>query len=283
MARERDHKNKNARVHDLRWLLAGALAGLMAAAFGLLRQADPAGELPVNALARVNDRIVTRDYFERALARAVSERGAGVDEAWVLQRLVDDELLVQRGLELGMAASDLTVRNAIINSLVASVTAEADAASPSDEELRRYLADNPERFSYVARLSVAAWQTDDEAAAQSFVTALRNEVAAPDANAVSELPGLPAGLSAVEALREHLGPGITAAAADMPNGSSAVFARRGRWLVVQVLDKEQAVMTDLDAIRNRVLLDYRQSLAQTVLRDYLDELRRRADVVVVQP
>ena len=69
----------------------------------------------------------------------------------------------------------------------------------------------------------------------------------------------------------------------MPVGSSAVFARRGRWLVVQVLDKESAVVTDLSAIRNRVLLDYRRSLADQTLRDYLDDLRRRADVDVVQP
>jgi hypothetical protein len=39
----------------------------------------------------------------------------------------------------------------------------------------------------------------------------------------------------------------------------------------------------LGSIRNRVLLDYRRSLAESTLRDYLDDLRRRADVVVVQP
>ena len=53
--------------------------------------------------------------------------------------------------------------------------------------------------------------------------------------------------------------------------------------VVQVLEKESAVVTDLSAIRNRVLLDYRRSLADQTLRDYLDDLRRRADVDVVQP
>jgi SAM-dependent methyltransferase len=268
---------------DIRWLLAGAFAGLLAAAFGILRQADTGNELPADALARVNGQLISRDMFERAATRMGAQAGASSDAAWVLQRLVDDELLVQRGLELGMAESDLSVRTAIINSLVASVTAEADAASPSDEELEQYLADNAERFSYVASISVAAWQSDDEQLAQSFVTSLRNDGSVLLSDAIGPLPDLPEGLTPVEELRDHVGPGITAAAADMPNGSSAVFARRGRWLVVQVLDKEFAVVTDLGSIRNRVLLDYRRSLAESTLRDYLDDLRRRADVVVVQP
>jgi hypothetical protein len=268
---------------DVRWLLAGAVAGLLAAAFGILRQADPGNELPDNALARVNDQIISRENYDRAVARM----GAGVrsetDNARVLQRLVDDELLVQRGLELGMAQSDISVRDAIINSLIASVTAEADAASPSDAELEQYLEDNAIRFSYVARMAVAAWQSDAEEVAQSFVTALRDDGSVTVSDAIGPVPDLPAGLQPVEQLRDYLGPGITAAAADMPTGSSAVFARRGRWMVLQVLEKESSAVTDLSSIRNRVLLDYRRSLAERSLREYLDDLRRRADVVVVQP
>jgi hypothetical protein len=268
---------------DIRWLVAGALAGLLAAGFGILRQADSGNVLPTNALARVNEQIITRDNYNRALARLGTNNTSDDAGAWVLQRLVDDELLVQRGLELGMAQSDSAVRNAIIDSLIASVTAEADAASPDDEELQQYLSENADRFSFVESLSVAAWQTNDEAVAQSFVNALRNDGSIATSDTIGPIPDLPPGLMPVEVLRDFLGPGITAAAADMPVGSSAVFARRGRWLVVQVLKKESAVVTDLSAIRNRVLLDYRRSLADQTLRDYLDDLRRRADVDVVQP
>jgi hypothetical protein len=267
----------------MRWLLAGALAGLLAAGFGILRQADSGNELPANALARVNDQLITRDNYDRALSRFGSNSTSDNDNAWVLQRLIDDELLVQRGLELGMAESDGAVRNAIIDPLIASVTAEADAASPADAELQQYLADNADRFSYTASLSVAAWQTIDEAVAQSFITALRTDGNAPTSDSIGPIPGLPPGLMPVELLRDYLGPGIAAAAADMPAGTSAVFARRGRWLVVQVLEKQSAVVTDLGTIRNRVLLDYRRSLADRILREYLDDLRRRADVDVVQP
>ncbi len=268
---------------DIRWLIAGALAGLLAAGFGILRQADSGNELPANAVARVNGQIISRNNYDRALAR-LGTNSTSVDKtAWVLQRLVEDELLVQRGLELGMAQSDSAVRNAIIDSLIASVTAEADAASPGDEELQQYLSDNADRFSYTASLSVAAWQTNDDAVAQSFVAKLRNGSNVTTSDAIGPIPDLPPGLMPLELLRDYLGPGVAAAAADMPIDSSAVFARRGRWLVVQVLEKKSAVVTDLGTIRNRVLLDYRRSLADQTLQDYLDDLRRRADLIVAQP
>jgi len=278
-----ENQEKRAGAPDLRWLIAGAVAGLLAAGYGLLRQADSGGELPAGAVARVNEQIITRDQFDRAVLRLGASELSDDDNARMLQRLVEDELLVQRGIELGMAQSDTTVRNAIVDSLVASVTAEADAASPTDEELQQYLDENSDRFSYTANMSVAAWQTDDEAVAQTFVTALRDYGEVTISDAIGPIPDLPPGMLPVELLRDYLGPGIAAAASEMPEGSSAIFARRGRWLVVQVLAKKSAVITDLSAVRNRVLLDYRRKLADEALQDYLDDLRRRAEVDVIRP
>ncbi len=268
---------------DIRWLAAGALIGLVAAAYGILRQASAPVELPDGSIARVNDVLIASDVYERAVDR-LGAAAADVDRrANILDRLVEDELLVQRGVELGMTESDSEVRAAILNSLVASVTAEADAANPDDETLRQHLADHADRFSYTARLSVDVWETDVEPTAQAFVSALRAGEATPELDGIRRMPDVPSGMLPAELLRDYLGPAITAAAADMPDGSSAVFARRGRWLVVHVLGKERSAVTDLDAIRNRVLIDYRRTMAERMLGDYIDNLRQRADITVRQP
>ena len=267
---------------DIRWLLAGATIGLIAAAYGVLRQATVHEALPDNAVARVNDTFIGRDIYGRALGRVATPDSVVTKNA-ILTRLVEDELLVQRGVELGMPESDAEVRAAIVNSLVASVTAEADAADPQDDVLQQYLVKNADRYSYTARLSVDVWQTDMEPVAQAFVNAIRSGDAPPMDDDIRPMPGLPEGPVATEALRNFLGPAITAAAAEMPDGSSAVFARRGRWLVVRVDDKERDMLTELEPIRNRVLLDYRRGLAERMLNDYIDGLSQRADIVVVQP
>lgn len=273
-------KNKNT---DIRWLAVGALVGLTAAAFGILRQSSAVAELPETAVASVNDVLIGRDRFEGALARLRINDPGDTEKAAILARLVEEELMVQRGVELGMTESDTEVRNAILNSLVASVTAEADAAAPTDDELKDYMANNAERFSYTASLSVRAWETDNEPLAQQFISALRMTGSPPEIEGIGGLPDLPTDLLPADELRNHLGPAITAAAAEMPDGTSAVFARRGRWLVVQVVAKERGYITDLDAVRNRVLLDYRRNLADEMLAQYIDNLRQRADVTVANP
>lgn len=283
-----DYSNpdRQQNIPNIRWLALGSLAGLIMAGYGLLRQADVGSDLPVSALARVNDVLISRDNYERALARLADESTDALTlerRAWMLERLIEEELLVQRGLELGMARSDGAVRNAIVNSLIASVTGEADAANPTDEQLEQHLADNADRFSFVNKVAVEGWQSDDEAVAQGFATMLRDTNDPVTTDEIRKIPDLPAALMPIENLRDYLGPGIAAATVELPIGSSAVFARRGRWIVVRVLKKESEVVTDLSSIRNQVIIDYRRSLADETLQRYLDDLRNKAKVNVVQP
>ena len=63
-------------------------------------------------------------------------------------------------------------------------------------------------------MSVVAWQTDDEAVAQSFIAALRDSGETPVSDAIGPIPDLPSGHDAVEVLRDYLGPGIAAAASE---------------------------------------------------------------------
>jgi hypothetical protein len=268
---------------DLRLLAFGALAGLIVAGIGILQQEASVDSLPENAVARVNDVLISRDLYERAIGRSIDYAGRPVaaDDAMMLQRMIDAELLIQRGVELGMTQSDAAVRQAIIDSLIASVTAEADAASPTDDELAQHLADNAERFSYISKVTVQAWQTDDESAAQGFVAALRADDAELDFDTVQPMPDLPSGVMSLEILANYVGPGIAAAVAEMPIDSSAVFARRGRWLVIRINDKERENLTDISTIRNRVLIDYRRTLADQTLRTYIEDLRQRANIFVV--
>jgi SurA-like protein len=270
---------------EWRLLALGALVGLIAAGYGVLRQASSGEELPEYAVAKVNDSIIGRDLFDRMMTRTSSDGSElpGANKGRVLQSLIDDELLVQRGIELGMTESDATVRQSIINSLIASVTAEADAASPTEEELGQYLAANAERFSFTSKISVEVWQTDDGSAAQAFITTLRLHDSPPADDSLRAMPDIPPGLMSPDILASYTGPGIAAATAEMPEGSSAVFARRGRWLVIRLVAKERLAVTDLGTIRNRVLIDYRRNLADEALNNYLLNLRQQAEITVTQP
>ena len=267
---------------SLLWLAVGAIAGLAAAGYGLLERSGSGSGLPPGAVAVVNDAVIESRQLEGAiaqLARAGTTDVPTTAKADLLQSLIDEELLVQRGIDLGMVTSELTVRSAIVESLIASVTAEADAADPDDAELDAFMQENADRYTYASAIRLEAWTTDDEAIARQFVQQLESS----GGTASSELvpvPGLPTAPAPLERLRMFLGPAIAAAAADIPAGNSAVFARQGRWYVVHVLEHAEATLASLDSIRSQVLLDYRRALADERLQVYLEELRRSADIVV---
>lgn len=270
------------------WPAIGCAIGLAVAAYGMLERAPNAGALPEDAVARVNERLIGVDHYRRTVERLETAAGrelAPEDRARVLTQMVEEELLVQRGLELGLTASEATVRAALVQSLVASVTAEADAADPGDAELARFLADNAADYTYASASRVAAWIADDEWLAQDFAARLREalEVGDEPPEGVRAVPGLPTTAAPPERLRMFLGPAITAAATEMPPQSVAVYARQGRWYIVFVQEHETETRAELAAIRSQVLLDYRQALAERALRDYVDGLRESADIVVIAP
>ena len=265
------------------WLAFGAFAGLVATGYGMLRQADPNTQLPETVVASVNSTTIGRDVFDQALKSFGTSTLDQDDKTLLLERLVDNELLVQRGVELGMTESDIEVRNAIVNSLVASITAEADAANPTDDELKKYLAENADNFSYTSKIWIDVWASDMEPVAQELVRILQAGAPIPEIKGIESLKDLPDALTETSMLSEHLGPAITSAVVEMPEGSSAIFARRGRWLVVKMIAKERSYVTEMSTIRGRLLLSYRRNLANAMLTSYIDDLRERAEIQVSIP
>ena len=278
-------QDSQSRQPSLLWLAIGALAGLLAAGLGLLERTGAMNALPEGAVASVNDTIIDGRQLDLAVEQRLqtgqsSENDDGTAlRAETLARLVDEELLVQRGIDLGMATSETTVRAAIVESLIASVTAEADSADPDDAELGAFMQQNAARYTYASALRLEAWTTEDELIARRFVRQLQSDGDA-KADDVTPVPGLPKAPAPLERLRMFVGPAIAAAAADMPVDSSAVFARQGRWYVIHVLEHAEASLAPLDSVRSQVLLDYRRSLADQRLEDYLQELRGGAEIVV---
>ena len=67
----------------------------------------------LNAIAVVNKTPIMMESYLRALDRYQNDSKDSLsddDKSWVLQRLIEEELLVQRGFSLGMITTDNDVR-----------------------------------------------------------------------------------------------------------------------------------------------------------------------------
>jgi len=280
-------------------LAAGTALGIVLAAAGLLGRARGlSGSLPSDAVAMVNGRVIRLEDYERVVSALSQDRRDGLangDRHHVVDRLIDEELLVQRGLELGMVRSDSRVRKDLTFAVIDSVMADVGDTQPSDSELQAFYDKNRDFFSGPGRLRVrqifcrTPTNADAPVALDRAQQAVRRLRAGEDFDEVKrdlgdpEMAPLPDAPLPPTKLIDYLGPTAarTAAGLEMNAISDPVRSNTG-YHVLQLLDREPEPAPPLDDIKKQVLAEYRRRAGDRALRKYLDDLRSRADVAVRQ-
>jgi hypothetical protein len=120
----------------------GALGGLGAAGYELLTaQGTMTRDVPAENVALVNQQPILRSDFITQVESETGlafERTSRQDKLRVLDEMVDEELKVQRGLELNFAETDQDTRNALSNVVDQQMVAAVTTSQPSDQALTDY-------------------------------------------------------------------------------------------------------------------------------------------------
>lgn len=270
-------------------LACGAAAGLALAAVGLLRPDGEASMSP-DAVATVNGEPIRVADYERAVGAVDADLRAPIDEArkrQVLDRLVDEELLVQRALDLGFARSDRATRSNLVQAVVGAVVSEAESWEPSDTEVGAFYEDNRDYFTTPGRIRLRQILIrDPQGLARAEDAARRLRAGEPYPDVVKELGDteiapVPDTLLPASKLREYLGPTATRTVLELETGAISDPVRSSTGFhVLEVVEREEPLVPPLDEIRDLVRAEARRRHADRALRAYLDELRADADVQV---
>jgi len=276
-------------------LAIGAGAGVALAATGLVASSVTRGRgLPPGAVARVNGALVRGDDYARSLDALERDRRAGrepADRRLVLDRLIDEELLVQRGLELGLARQDARVRRDLTAAVIDAVVTEHEDGTPSDAELEAFYQRERDFFARPGRLRVRQLWCRADTAADAPSAEARARAAAASLRAGEDFAGvrtrlgdpeiapLPDALLSPAKLLDHLGPTALRAALELEAGavSDPVRSATG-YHVLQVVEREAEWVPPREEIADEVVAEYRRRRGERALRAYLDGLRARADV-----
>jgi len=276
-------------------LLAGALLGIGLAGWGLARSGAPAA-VPEGSVAVVNGEPISAAAFRRFADAVAAERGtpglAPAERRRLLERMIDEELLLQRGLALGLARHEPTARRAIVSAVIAALAAEAEAEEPDAETLRAFYAENQERFVHTPRLEVdaafvAANGGPAEAARERAARiARRLRSGEPFAEVSRELGDpptapLPRGPLPVETLRRYVGPTAARTAERLDVGEVSDPVRgAGGYHVLALRARRPGRAPPFEAVREQVRAEYLRSLGEGALRRTLAELREDAEIAV---
>jgi hypothetical protein len=210
-----------------------------------------------DAAAFVNGQPIAQDDVERALAALGADRRAALtraDRDKVLERLIEDELLAQRAVALGLAANDPNARKVLIRGLIDSLVAAAPP--PAEDDLRRYFDANANIFRGADLIAVA-----------------------PAEGVVKGLPSTP---MTIEKLKDYVGE-TAETLRDVPVGGAAgPFRFAGQEFRLRVVSRSGGARATFDASRDAVLARYVVERDGRRVRAYLDGLKRSAKIERVE-
>ena len=241
------------------WLLAGGmLAGAVLAVFYIVRlpeSIDPG----TNAVAWVNDRAVSRDSYETALRAVAGDRKTGTlredDRDRVLQRLIDQELLIDRAIELGLHERDPQIRNQLATAMIDFLVrrAEDEASAATEPELRAFYEEQRFRFERSAQYRVAL-----------------------EGNAVP----LPGGFLLLKEIEQRLGPSTARRVAELEAGESLTAGEDGHEYTVRLVERRGGAIAPFEEAREAVEAAFIRDRSEVAVRDFLEAARRRTDIRV---
>ena len=280
----------------------GAVVGLAIAGVGLFSARGTATHnVPPEDIALVNQRPVLRSDFVTQLE---GETGESFDQATraeklkVLDEMIREELLVQRGLELDFAETDQMTRNALAMAMDQQALAEATTSQPSEQQLREFFNKNPARYASDGILTVrhlvlvAASGGAGGGAASGGEQAMQKAheaVSALRANTPVEAVIAKFGLTEPRndgdefyfAAKIHLGDAVYAQALRMKEGevSEPLQAADGIH-IVQVIKDKVPVPLSFEHARLQVLTDLKNAQQERLMAATMKFLRERSKILI---
>lgn len=273
------------------WLGAGAALGLALAILGVVRSGPSAGELPPQAAALVGSTAISLAQYTRAVAAvAADRREQRVDDELrrhVLARLIEEELLVQGALALGLPTRDARLRGQLASAMLDGVIGEP-APPPDEPALRAFHAARAASFTRRGRVQVdalyfggAGGLAKAEAARARLLAGEPLTVVAAEAS--PQASPLPGGALPLAKVAEYVGPAVARAVGALAVGGVCppIVAERGAW-VARLVARRDGELAAFEDVRGEVLAQWRREEDDRRLRRWLDQ-RRDATRVVVRP
>jgi len=273
-------------------LSIAAAAGLLLALSGAIAPAPRGANESGAVVACVNGAPIRATALQRALGRSRAPQGNPADpelRAALIDRLVDEELLVQRAAEMGLVLSDRGVRKALARAAIDEAVHDASARAPSERELQAFHAANASLFSLPRRVRVRAISFDASAdpyaamrRAQEAAAAIAGGLAFDAAAArFGDHPGLPLpdALLPEAALLRQLGPSISEAALALAAGGVSSPIRVGASIhLLQLAEVEPERAQPFERVRVQVAAELARRRDDEALEALLARLRAQARI-----
>jgi hypothetical protein len=271
-------------------LALGAATGLAIAVASLVGVGS-GDALEPDVVATVNGVPIRGDDYLRAIAAVAGDRRTPIDAAEkrrILDRLIDEELLVQRGIELGLVRRERTVRASLVAATIELLASTSGDETP--EALRAFYDTHRDYFAdpgraRVRQVLVRVADRPEEAARARAEEALRRLRAGEPFETVrrdlgdDEVAPLPDAPLPVSKLREYVGDTASRSAFELAAGETTEPVRSSMGFhVLQMVERTAPSVPPFEQITEQVRIEFRRRADDATLRAALATLRDAAEV-----
>jgi parvulin-like peptidyl-prolyl isomerase len=268
--------------------VCGAVIGLLLAGYALFTARGTSTLMvPAEDVALVNQQPISRsDYLMQlqSLYNVDFSHATREQRQKVLNDMIREELLVQRGKELDVASTDPDVRNAMVNAVELEIASDAITSQPGEAALRSYYQAHPERYAGEGIMTVEDYVFPANGAAVSeAIEALKTQ--APTSDLIARFGGKSSGKVGDEefyfAAKIHLGDRLFEAARGLPQGGVSSHIEMPDGIHVLYMRKNvKPALLDFAAARDKVLSDYRNERIRHLTTGDETFLRKRSNILI---
>jgi hypothetical protein len=271
-------------------LALGAVIGLGIAGFGLFTAKGTASHaVPPEDAALVNQQPILISDFTTQLQ---SEFGIPISRATEAQRkkvlndMIAEELMVQRGLEMNLPGSDPDVRTALVAGVELQNSANVLAKQPTQAEMQAYYDAHKDRYRTQGVLTLRDFYLPAVPDARATMAKVAQELragAAPDAlvKTYSLMEAHKVNGEELDfAAKIHLGDALYAAVQDATAGqiTDPVADKDGTIHVLAVGKRIPSVQLSLADASNQVFTDFKKDAQDKVQADNIKFLKNKAEI-----
>ena len=266
----------------------GLVIGIFLAALTIVEKNNLSDQ---NWAAKIEDRIIPFERYKMQLEGLANDKRSPLtkkDKEYVLERMIEEELLIKRAIDLGMLENNPMARGTIVQQMIKNIISEGSRIEPEEKEIIEFFEENIGFFTKANRLRVRQiyFSQDDfgdkahQEAKNAFTRLLKGEtfdqVTLSGSNSALKVPDTLMNLSKV---REYIGPSLMREAQLLKPGQFSEPKKvSGGYKIIYLVDREDAAQPEYSNIRSSVLSEFSKRRDDQSLRTYLDNLKKWYDV-----
>ena len=268
-------------------LLLASIIGTFLAIYSIMETNKNFSSLPDNIIATVNDKIIPSDKYQTVINLIQNDKRdelTKADREMALDRIIEEELLVQYAYKNGFLEADDLLRKSIVRSVVDSIVEQALSVVPAEQDLLKFYEVNRQTFAIDEKYRVVIlssqnrsdidegkviWQSNYD------LTLLRQTF-----KSIDRLD-IPTGFISKIRLGTIIGPLLRDKVLSLQVGeTSETLKTIYGYSIVTLVDKKDRIIPEFKEISEIVLQEYKRQQREEILEELLKDLKRQSDIKI---